>query len=113
MAVNYDNEVRIVFSEKLKGFISRLEDSDSYIAYELSWMASKSSKYQNVMDISRLDVSLNPYSLEATIHGKRNYIKIGTFIRSYFPNQYDDLEINQFAKDLSSLITKGTFESIS
>ncbi len=111
MAVNYDNEVRIVFSEKLKGFISRLEDSDSYIAYELSWMASKSSKYQNVMDISRLDVCSNPYSLEATIHGKRNYIKIGTFIRSYFPNQYDDLEINQFAKDLSSLITKGTFES--
>lgn len=109
---DYDNEVRIVFSEKLKELISKLEATDNYISYELSWMASKSSKYENIMDISRLDVSTRPYSLEATRHGKKEYIKIGTFIRSYFPNQYDDLEINQFAKDLSSLITKGTFDRV-
>lgn len=108
--VNYDDEVRIIFSPKLLDVISKLEDSDDYIAYELSWMASKSSKYVNIMDISRLDVSNSEHSLEATIHGKKNYIKIGTFIRSYFPSQYDDIEINQFARNMSSLIKNGTYD---
>lgn len=108
--INYDDEVRIIFSPKLLDIISKLEDSDDYIAYELSWMASKSSKYVNIMDISRLDVSNSEFNLEATIHGKKNYIKIGTFLRSYFPAQYDDMEINQFVRNMASLIKNGTYD---
>jgi hypothetical protein len=111
MAVmNYDDDVRIVFSPKLLDIISKLEDTDDFIAYELSWMASKSSKYQNIMDISRLDVSNSAHNLEATIHGKKSYIKIGTFLRSYFPAQYDDMEISQFARNFASLLSKGVLD---
>ncbi len=110
-AIQYDDDVRIVFSHKLLELISKLEDNDDFIAYELSWMASKASKYDNVMDISRLDISNSVNSLEATIHGKKNYIKIGTFLRTYFPAQYDDIEINQFARDLASLISKGVLDT--
>ncbi|MGK3946278.1 hypothetical protein ABK046_48990, partial [Streptomyces caeruleatus] len=76
------------------------DDHDDYIAYELNWMADPKSRYANDMNISRLDISDSDYFFDAIIGGRRQYIKIGTFLRSYFPGIYDEESIRKFSSTI-------------
>lgn len=97
-------EVRIKFSERLLKLLRRLQDDyDSNIAFELEWMAGARAKYDNVWDATNIDISDSDYSFDVIIGGKKNYVKIGVFIRTYFPDMWDSEEIADFIRNIVSL----------
>lgn len=96
--------VKIKFSDRLLKLISRMQnDSDSNIAYELEWMSGARAKYDNVWDATSIDISDSDYSFDVVIGGKKQYVKIGVFIRTYFPEMWDSEEIAEFIRDIVSL----------
>ena len=102
--MRYDDEIKIAFSARLKTLLTKMEDDyDDYIAYELNWMADPRSKYANDMNISKLDISDSDYFFDAIIGGRRQYLKIGTFLRSYFPGIYDEESIRKFSTTIVQL----------
>lgn len=102
--MKYADEIKIAFSARLVKLLTTMEDDhDDYIAYELNWMADPRSKYANDMNISRLDISDSDYFFDAIIGGRRQYIKIGTFLRSYFPGIYDEESIRKFSSTIVNL----------
>jgi hypothetical protein len=102
--MRYDDELKIIFSERLKKLLTKMEDDyDDYIAYEMNWMADTRSKYANDMNISSLDISDSAYFFDAIIGNKKQYIKIGTFLRSYFPGVYDEESIRKFSTTITQL----------
>jgi len=102
--MRYEDEIKIAFSARLVKLLTKMEDDhDDYIAYELNWMADPRSKYANDMNISRLDISDSDYFFDAIIGGRRQYIKIGTFLRSYFPGVYDEESIRKFSTTIVNL----------
>jgi hypothetical protein len=102
--MKYEDEIKIAFSARLVKLLTTMEDDhDDYIAYELNWMADPRSKYANDMNISRLDISDSDYFFDAIIGGRRQYIKIGTFLRSYFPGVYDEESIRKFSTTIVNL----------
>ena len=102
--MKYEDEIKIAFSARLVKLLTTMEDDhDDYIAYELNWMADPRSKYANDMNISRLDISDSDYFFDAIIGGRRQYIKIGTFLRSYFPGVYDEESIRKFSTTIVQL----------
>jgi hypothetical protein len=102
--MKYADEIKIAFSARLVKLLTTMEDDhDDYIAYELNWMADPRSKYANDMNISRLDISDSDYFFDAIIGGRRQYIKIGTFLRSYFPGVYDEESIRKFSSTIVNL----------
>ena len=102
--MRYEDEIKIAFSARLVKLLTTMEDDhDDYIAYELNWMADPRSKYANDMNISRLDISDSDYFFDAIIGGRRQYIKIGTFLRSYFPGVYDEESIRKFSSTIVNL----------
>jgi hypothetical protein len=102
--MRYEDEIKIAFSARLVKLLTTMEDDhDDYIAYELNWMADPRSKYANDMNISRLDISDSDYFFDAIIGGRRQYIKIGTFLRSYFPGVYDEESIRKFSTTIVNL----------
>ena len=102
--MRYDDEIKIAFSARLVKLLTTMEDDyDDYIAYELNWMADPRSKYANDMNISRLDISDSDYFFDAIIGGRRQYVKIGTFLRSYFPGVYDEESIRKFSTTIVNL----------
>jgi hypothetical protein len=104
MADEHNNSLRIVFTERLKNLLTKMEDDyDDYIAYELNWMAGPTARYTNEMNISRLDISDSDYSFDAVIDGKKQYIKIGTFLRRYFTGLYSEDLIRKFATTIVQL----------
>ena len=102
--MKYADEIKIAFSARLVKLLTTMEDDhDDYIAYELNWMADPRSRYANDMNISRLDISDSDYFFDAIIGGRRQYIKIGTFLRSYFPGIYDEESIRKFSSTIVNL----------
>ena len=102
--MKYEDEIKIAFSARLVKLLTTMEDDyDDYIAYELNWMADSKSRYANDMNISRLDISDSDYFFDAIIGGRRQYIKIGTFLRSYFPGIYDEESIRKFSSTIVNL----------
>lgn len=102
--MKYEDEIKIAFSARLVKLLTTMEDDyDDYIAYELNWMADPKSRYANDMSISRLDISDSDYFFDAIIGGRRQYIKIGTFLRSYFPGVYDEESIRKFSSTIVNL----------
>ena len=102
--MKYEDEIKIAFSARLVKLLTTMEDDhDDYIAYELNWMADPKSRYANDMNISRLDISDSDYFFDAIIGGRRQYIKIGTFLRSYFPGIYDEESIRKFSSTIVNL----------
>ena len=103
----YDNDdiQKIEFTARLRNLLTKMEDDyDSYIAYELNCMADPRSKgFSNDMNISRLDISDAEYFFDAIIAGKRQYVKIGTFIRSYFPGMFTEEDIRLFSQQITGL----------
>jgi len=102
--MKYEDEIKITFSARLVKLLTTMEDDhEDYIAYELNWMADPRSKYMNDMNISKLDISDSDYFFDAIIGGRRQYIKIGTFLRSYFPGVYDEESIRKFSTTIVNL----------
>lgn len=102
--MQYDNQIKIEFTERLKKLLIKMEDDhDDYIAYELNWMADPKSIYSNDLNISSLDISDSDYFFDAIIGGKRQYLKIGSFLRSYFPGVYDEDSIRKFSTTIVQL----------
>jgi hypothetical protein len=103
----YDNSdvQKIEFSTRLKSLLTKMEDDyDSYIAYELNWMADPRSKgFSNDMNISKIDISDAEYFFDTVIGGKKQYIKIGTFIRNYFPGMFTEEDIRLFSQQITAL----------
>jgi hypothetical protein len=87
---------RIKFSDKLAKILATLEDNNSYIAFELTYLEDPKSKYHNGLNISDVDVSTD-YNFLVTVNGKKHPMKIGKFIRYYFPGLFNDWEITTFA----------------
>lgn len=96
--------VRIKFSDRLLKLLSRMHnDYDSNIAYELEWMSGTRAKYDNVWDATNIDISDSDYSFDVVIGGKKQYVKIGVFLRTYFPEMWDSEEIAEFIRDIVAL----------
>jgi hypothetical protein len=102
--MEYEDELKITFSARLVKLLTTMEDDyDDYVAYEMNWMADPKSKYANDMNISKLDISDSDYHFDAVIGDKRQYIKIGTFLRAYFPGIYDEETIRKFSNTIVNL----------
>ena len=87
---------RIKFSEKLAKLLKTLEDNNSYLAFELLWLNEEKSKYHNGLNITNVDIS-SDFNFLVTIGGKKHPMKVGKFIRYYFPGLFNDWEITTFA----------------
>lgn len=93
-------EIRVIFSKRLLDVLKKLEDENYYLAFELLWMSEKKSKYHNGLKISYVDIGVptkaSDFEFNVTIEGKQHKMKIGKFIRYYFPGLFDDEEIVKF-----------------
>jgi len=91
---------QIQFSDKIKKILKELEDNNSYLAFELLWMSEPDSKYHNGLQITHVDSGVpnrsSDYTFLVTIGRHKQMMKIGKFIRYYFPQLYSDNEINKF-----------------
>jgi hypothetical protein len=86
---------RLIFSDRLKNILKKLEDDNNYVAFELLYLSEPDSKYKNDLNISEVDVGTD-FSFDVKIEGKRYYMKIGKFIRYYFPGIFTNDEISKF-----------------
>jgi hypothetical protein len=104
MAEESKDMIRPIFSEELKSILKELEDENNYLAFELLWMAEPDSKYHNGLKISKVEVSKNDWSFDVTIDGKIHPMKIGKFVRYYFPDLISDKEVSEFSRLYNKLI---------
>ena len=104
MAEESKDMIRPIFSEELKSILKELEDENNYLAFELLWMAEPDSKYHNGLKISKVEVSKNDWSFDVTVDGKIHPMKIGKFVRYYFPDLISDKEVSEFSRLYNKLI---------
>lgn len=104
MAEESKDMVRPIFSEELKSILKELEDENNYLAFELLWMSEPDSKYHNGLKISKVEVSKQDWSFDVTIDGKVHPMKIGKFVRYYFPDLISDKEVSEFSRLYNKLI---------
>jgi hypothetical protein len=93
------SDIKIKFSDKLIEIIKKLDDIDSYVAFELLYMSEPKSKYLNGLKITDIDVSEKDYHFLVKANGKDYNMKIGNFIRYYFKGLFSQEDISKFAKD--------------
>lgn len=108
-----DQLPKIKFSEKLVTLLKKLEDNDSYIAFELLYMTEPKAKYFNGLRITDVDVSTKDYHFDVTVGDKKTPMKIGQFIRYYFKSLFSQEDISEFANDYTSLSKGQSPESAS
>lgn len=89
--------VRVKYSERLEKLLKKLEDADNYVAFELLWLGEDGSKYHNGLKIEDVDVSKVDYCFNVSIGGKKHDMKIGKFIRYFFPGILSDRDISDFS----------------
>jgi len=97
------SDIRIKFSDKLRDILKKLEESDSYLAFELLYMSEPGSKYFNGLRITNIDISKKDYHFAVKVDGRENDMKIGNFIRYYFKGIFTGEEISKFANDYTRL----------
>lgn len=100
------SDIRIKFSDKLRDILKKLEEADSYLAFELLYMSEPGSKYFNGLKITDITISKKDYHFSVKVSGKETDMKIGNFIRYYFKGLFTPEEISKFANDYTRL-TKG------
>ncbi len=92
--------LNVVFSKKLIDILSKLEDENYYIAFELLWMSEKNSKYHNGLGISAVDIGAvnksSDWHFLVTVGDKKHMMKISKFVNYYFPGLFDNDEIVKF-----------------
>lgn len=89
--------VRVKYSERLEKLLKKLEDADNYVAFELLWLGEDGSKYHNGLKIEDVDISKTDYCFNVSIGGKKHDMKIGKFIRYFFPGILSDRDISEFS----------------
>jgi hypothetical protein len=100
-----DTGVKIKISKKLEEVLKKMEDNDSYLAFEMLWLGEPGSKYYNGLGISNVTISNKPYCFEVDIMGKKYDMKIGKFFRYYWPNLLNDEEIKNFIHQYNSMVS--------
>jgi hypothetical protein len=95
--------VRVKYSERLEKLLKKLEDADNYVAFELLWLGESDSKYHNGLKIDDVDVSKTDYCFNVSIGGKKHDMKIGKFIRYFFPGILSDKEISEFSNTFTKV----------
>lgn len=98
-------EVRIKISSKLESLLKRMEDNDSYLAFEMLWLGEPGSNYHNGLGISDVTISNRPYCFEVTIGDKKFDMKIGKFFRYYWPGLLSDSEIKSFIYQYNEMVS--------
>jgi len=98
--------IKMVFTEEFYNILKKLEAENNYAAFELLWMVEPDSKFHNGLRISKVDVSKQDWSFDVTIDGKVITMKIGKFIRYYFPSILTDKEASEFSR-LYNKLRKG------
>ncbi len=93
---NVDRSARIKISSELEKVLKKMEDNDSYLAFEMLWLGESDSKYQNGLGITDVTISNKPYCFEVTIGCKKFDMKIGKFFRYYWPGLLTEDEIKSF-----------------
>ena len=100
-----DKSARIKISKDLEKVLKKMEDNDSYLAFEMLWLGEPGSKYQNGLGISDVTISNKPFCFEVTITGKKYDMKIGKFFRYYWPGILNDDEIKNFIHQYNAMVS--------
>jgi hypothetical protein len=110
-------QIKIKFSKNLLELLKELEDEGYYLAFELLWLSEPDSKHHNGLRISYVDCGPNNKSTDfdflVTIDGKRHKMKIGKFVRYYFPNLFSNEEVTKFVNIYNRLKNGGNISEIS
>lgn len=108
-------DLRLDFSDKLRTILKKLEDDNSYVAFEMLYLSEPDSMYVNGLGISNVDVGKD-FTFDVKIGDKRYYMKIGKFLRYYFPGIFTNDEITKFAHAYNEVKngkgTKSTYKRI-
>lgn len=96
-------ELKIKLSERITKVLKKMEDNDSYLAFEMLWLGESGSKYYNGLGITDVDISNKPYCFEVKIDGKKYDMKIGKFFRYYWPGLLNDEEIKSFINQYNDM----------
>jgi transcriptional regulator with XRE-family HTH domain len=104
---NDSRENRIVYSKDLESVLVRMEDDMNYVAFEMLWLNDPTSRYNNDLGISKMGISKKPYHFDVTINGKGYDMKIGEFLRYYWPGIFTSDDIRTFANLYNDLTSKG------
>ena len=106
MADQTPERIKMIFTEEFYNILKKLESENNYLAFELLWMIEPDSKFHNGLKISKVDVSKQDWSFDVTVDGKVIPMKIGKFVRYYFPGIISDKEASEFSR-LYNKIRKG------
>jgi hypothetical protein len=92
---------RIKFTEDFKKLVGEIKADNNYCAHEILGMEDPDSEYFNGIKITEVDISDKPFVFNVTSElspGKKqtNDMKIGKFIRYYFPGIISDNEAHKF-----------------
>lgn len=90
-------EIKIRFSERLTKILTKLEENNNYIAFELLYLVEPQSKYHNGLKISYVDVS-SDFNFFVTIDRKKVNMSIFKFLKYYFKGIFSNEEISKFIK---------------
>jgi hypothetical protein len=98
--MNKDNKIKAVFTKRLIDVLEKLSDNNNYVAFELLYMAEPGANYHNGLFIKKVDIG-EDFTFKVTINNGRSdmnyYMKVGKFIRYYFPGIFNDSEILSFS----------------
>jgi len=100
-----DRSARIKISKDLEKLLKKMEDNDSYLAFEMLWLGETGSKYENGLGITDVTISTKGYCFEVTIGGKKFDMKIGKFFRYYWPGLLTDDEIKSFIYQYNDMVS--------
>jgi hypothetical protein len=100
-----DREACIKISKELEKVLKKMEENDSYLAFELLWLVEPGSKYVNGLGITDVTISNKPYCFEVVINGKKFDMKIGKFFRYYWPGLLTDDEIKSFIYQYNDMVS--------
>jgi hypothetical protein len=96
---------KIQISEELLRILNILEEENSYIAYEMLYLAEYSHLYDNPLGIEKIDIGKNDY-FTITVANDEYEARIGKIIKYFFKNLYSNQEIADF-KNLYNNIKEG------
>jgi hypothetical protein len=95
-------QIRLKYSDKLVKLLKELEEQNNYVAFEMLYLNDSTSKYHNGLRISSVDLGPD-YSFLVTIDDKKHPMKIGKFIRYFFPGIFEEFEIKKFTDAFNKL----------
>jgi hypothetical protein len=86
---NEDNVIKVNFSKELIDIFRKLEDENSFVAFELMWFSeAPTEKYKNSLNIENVEISKTDNSFLVTINDKKQDMFITNFLNFYFGKNY-------------------------